>query len=350
MKRYNVYGIGNALIDSDAHIKNTDVEHLAIEPGVMTLINATRHAELIRALDRSFIHHGCGGSAANTLIAIQQLGGQGYYSCKVADDASGHLFLNEMTKRKITCNQHEEALPEGTTGQCLVMVTEDAERTMNTYLGISESIGVDDLDIDALEVSQYLYLEGYLVASKTGLEAMRLAVSKARDAGVAIAITLSDPNISKHFRDELNQVLGQGIDLMFCNEDEALYYAQTDNVPDALKFLRTKARHVVMTLGSRGVVIAHDNAELHIPTHEVKAVDTVGAGDMFAGAYLYALCQGYTPLIAAALANRLAAEVVSQYGARLNDEQVTAIKKEFTETHFGLYPLETSAPRVEFAL
>lgn len=337
MKRYDVYGIGNALIDSDARINESMLEALGIEPSVMTLIDAKRHQLLAQALEGHFVHHGCGGSAANTMIALQQLGGSGFYSCKVADDERGKLFLKELIYRGIDCNQSLSDLPSGTTGQCLVLVTEDAERTMNTHLGLSETISESDISIEALVASNFLYLEGYLVTSQSGLSAMTMATSIARESRVKIAITLSDPNIVRHFRQELLQIMAEGIDLIFSNEEEALIFTNTSHVDDAISALRKLARHVVVTRGSRGVSIAYDNQHLSVATHKVKSIDTLGAGDMFAGAYLYAVCQGHEPYIAAVLANRLSAEVVSQYGARLQDVQVKSIKAEFLASHFGLY-------------
>lgn len=337
MKRYDVYGIGNALIDSDARINEHMLQALDVEPSVMTLIDAKRHQVLVQALDGHFVHHGCGGSAANTMIALQQLGGSGFYSCKVADDERGRLFLKELLHRGIDCNQSLTQLPSGTTGQCLVMVTEDAERTMNTHLGLSETISESDISIEALIASNFLYLEGYLVTSKSGLAAMTLAAAIARVSQVKIAITLSDPNIVRHFRQELLQIIADGIDLIFCNEDEARIFTNSKNTDEAILALRQLARHVVVTRGNRGVSIVYEDEQISVPTHKVKSIDTLGAGDMFAGTYLYAVCQGHEPHIAAVLANRLSAEVVSQYGARLQDVQVKSIQSEFLGSHFGLY-------------
>ena len=172
MKKYHVYGIGNALLDRDVLVNDDLLRALNIEKNVMTLVDEKTHHRLTSALADSFCHSGCGGSAANTLIALRQFGAAGFYSCKVANDAAGRLFLNELTALGLDCNLTLENLPAGVTGQCLVLVTDDAQRTMNTYLGISEALCPEVLSLDAIAASEYIYLEGYLVTSSTAMQAL----------------------------------------------------------------------------------------------------------------------------------------------------------------------------------
>jgi sugar/nucleoside kinase (ribokinase family) len=335
MRKYQVYGIGNALVDRDVLVDEAFLETHNVEKNVMTLIDEDTHHRLVKALTGLFCHSGCGGSAANTMIAFRQFGGRGYFSCKVANDEAGHLFLGELTELELDCNLTPEKLSAGLTGQCLVLVTSDAQRTMNTHLGISETLGIEELDFNAIAASEYIYLEGYLVTSPTARRALLRARQHARQTKTKVAFSLSDPNIVRYFKAELLSVIEGKIDLLFCNEEEALLFTGADCLEKAIALLQPLATHLVVTCGSRGAILAIDGEVIAIPTKAAQAVDTVGAGDMFAGAYLYAVTQGYAPQIAVDLANKAAAEVVNQYGARLSKQKVLTIKENFIASNYS---------------
>jgi len=335
MKKYHVYGIGNALLDRDALVDNEFLQAMNIEKNVMTLIDEATHHRLMSALTGSFCHSGCGGSAANTMIALSQFGGRGFYSCKVANDEAGRLFLQELTTLGLDCNLTLDSLTSGVTGQCLVLVTDDAQRTMNTHLGISETLCSEVLNLDAIAASEFIYLEGYLVTSPTARKALLAARQHARTTNTKVAMTLSDPNMVRYFKHELLTIIDGKIDLLFCNEEEALLFCQTDNLEIAIGLLQSFTKHLVVTCGSRGAVLAIDGETVAIPTTPAIAIDTVGAGDMFAGAYLYAITHGYAPQLAVELANMAATEVVSQYGARLSNEKVSVIRERFTSANYS---------------
>ncbi|CEK10642.1 adenosine kinase [Legionella hackeliae] len=341
IKKYHVYGIGNALLDRDAKVDEALLSALNIEKGVMTLTDEATHQRLLTALTGTFCHSGCGGSAANSMIALSQFGGRGFYSCKVADDEEGHLFLKELSALGIDCNLNSQNLSPGITGQCLVLVTDDAQRTMNTHLGISESLCTEVLNLDAIAAADYLYLEGYLVTSPTARNALLVAKRHAKTSGTKVALTLSDANIVRYFKNDLLSVIDGHVDLLFCNQEEALLFTDTNDLEAAIALLQPLTRHLIVTCGSLGAIVAVDGEILSVPTMPMDAVDSVGAGDMFAGAYLYAITHGYAPQLATVLANRAAAEVVGQYGARLKEEQVLAIKEEFIANHYGITPVHS---------
>jgi sugar/nucleoside kinase (ribokinase family) len=203
-------------------------------------------------------------------------------------------------------------------------------------LGITETLDVDVLNFDAISASEYLYLEGYLIASITARKALAAARRHARASNTKVAMTLSDPNMVRYFKNELLTIIGDQVDLLFCNEEEALLFSGTDHLEMAIAQLQPLAQHLIVTCGSRGAILAIDGEVIVIPTKETKVVDTVGAGDMFAGAYLYAITQGFAPQLAIELANAAAREVIGQYGARLSDEKVLAIKSEFLAENYSL--------------
>ena len=170
-KKYNVYGIGNALVDIVTEVDDQFLSENNIEKGLMTLIEEDRQTALYHAISSRDSNMQCGGSAANTMIGVSQFGGSSYYSCKVSDDALGHFYMSDMNKNGVSSNLDAATLPNGITGKCLVMTTPDAGRTMNTFLGITATYSRDQINEEAIRHSEYLYIEGYLVTSENGLDA-----------------------------------------------------------------------------------------------------------------------------------------------------------------------------------
>lgn len=321
-KRYHVYGIGAALVDTEIEVTDADLAAMSVEKGVMTLVDEARQSELIQHLAGHLVHskRASGGSAANTIIAIAQFGGSTFYSCKVANDDNGHFYLHDLQAAGVDCHIDKER-DHGVTGKCLVMITPDAERTMNTYLGISATLSTDDLSHEAIAASEYVYLEGYLVTSPTGRAAAIRTREIAEQHGVKTALSFSDPGIVAHFRDGLKEMIGEKIDLLFCNHHEAMSWARTDNLDDAIVELKKVANQFAITLGADGALVYDGVAQHRIAPHKVTAVDTNGAGDMFAGAFLYGITQGKHFAEAGRLASVAAATVVADYGPRLSASQ-----------------------------
>jgi sugar/nucleoside kinase (ribokinase family) len=329
MSQFDVYGIGNALVDTEFEVTDAFLTETGLEKGVMTLIDAERRIELIGLLEarenHEVIEQSGGGSAANTMVAAAQLGAKSFYSCKVAADATGDFFMEDLKAAGVTTNL-DSGRDTGHSGQCISMVTPDAERSMTTHLGISEELSVAELNEDALKNSAYLYIEGYLVTSPTAMAAARRAQDIAREAGVKVSLTLSDPAIVEHFKPAFDEFAEHGIDLLFCNEDEAMTWTASQTKEEAFGKLKTISQMVVMTQGKDGAMVWDGKSEAHVPGTAAKAVDTTGAGDIFAGAFLAATCQGHTFEAAATLANRVAAKLVSQFGARLTRDEILALK------------------------
>ncbi len=322
MADYHVYGIGAALVDTEVEVSDQDLTNLNIDKGVMTLVDEPRQAELIEKLSGHLVasKRASGGSAANTIIAASYFGAKAFYSCKVADDENGDFYLNDLRDAGVAYHEELERQP-GTTGKCLVLITPDAERTMNTYLGISETVSNTELHPQAAAASEYAYLEGYLVSSETG-RAAAIALRKHAEANnVKTSISLSDPAMVEFFHDGLSDMIGDGVDLLFCNEGEALGFTRTDSLEAAITELKKIAKTFAITLGAKGALVFDGEKEERIAAHSVKAIDTNGAGDMFAGAFLYAITHGYSFAQAGALASRASAQVVSQFGPRLQAEQ-----------------------------
>lgn len=316
MKKYNVYGIGNALVDLEYAVDESFFSQMSVEKGLMTLVELERQLELLTALEDIPGGRSGGGSAANTIYAVAKLGGSAFYSCKVAHDEFGDYFLQDLAEAGIGTNL-TAVREKGTTGTCLVMVTPDAERTMNTFLGISSEVSHLDLNEEALINSDYFYIEGYLVTSPSAKEAVIKAKNIAEKNGVKTAISLSDPNMVKFFRQGLLEMIGLGVDLLFCNEAEALGWAHTNVLEEAILEIKKFARRFVITLGRQGALLFDGTQEIKIAPFPVKPVDSNGAGDIFAGAFLYAITNGMEFEKAGRLASHSAATLITHFGARL---------------------------------
>jgi fructokinase len=316
-KKYHVYGIGNALVDMEFEVHDEFFKNYGIDKGVMTLVNEERQHQLIAHLDAFEGKKACGGSAANTIMAVSYFGGRAFYSCKVANDELGDFYVQDLKAAGVHTNLGD-GRETGITGKCLVMVTPDAERTMNTFLGITETISVNELHRDALLDSEYLYIEGYLVTSPTGRQAAIEARKLAEQHGIRTALTFSDPAMVKFFRDGLADMIGKKVNLLFCNEHEAMTWAGSDNLNDAVEAIKRVAESFAITLGGKGALVYDGKHAIEIAPHPVKAVDSNGAGDMFAGAFLYGITHGHSFYEAGNIASLAAARVVSQFGPRLN--------------------------------
>jgi len=331
-KKYNVYGIGNALVDLEFEITDEFLERHEVEKGVMTLVDADTQSRLIKEINHEETVEKPGGSAANTIFAVSQFGGKGFYSCKVANDRFGDIYLEDMNEAGIDTNFKRQEREDGITGKCLVMVTDDAERTMNTYLGITSDLSTEEIDEQAIQNSEYVYIEGYLVASDKGFEAMKKTKEVAEKNDVKTALTLSDPAIADAFKERFEEVVGASVDLLFCNEEEAKIYTGKDDLMEAREALKKEAHRFVITQGKNGAMIYDGDTFIDIEPYEVKAVDTNGAGDMYAGAFLYGITDGMGYAGAGKLASLAGSKIVSQFGPRLKWHEVQEIKKEATAT------------------
>ena len=331
MKKYKVYGVGNALVDTEIQVQDAELNSMGVEKGLMTLVDERRQHELASHLRGHLVtaNRASGGSAANSMIATARFGGPTFYSCKVASDDNGDFYLADLEAAGVTHNWHHSR-QSGITGRCLVLISPDAERSMNTFLGISESLSRSELVPHAIEQSEYVYLEGYLVTSPTGRSAAVRAREIAEEHGVKTALSFSDPGMVEFFKDGMQEILGEnGVDLLFCNEAEALSWSGCDSLLQAAATLRKTARRFAITLGARGALVFDGRDLIEVDPYPVDAVDTNGAGDMFAGAFLYAITHDHDFTTAGRFASFAASRVVSRFGPRLSASEHDALLEEF---------------------
>ncbi len=326
-KKYQIYGMGNALVDFEIETTTTKLKELGITKGVMSLIDEEEQDTLHSILGKDAHSRACGGSAANTIIGAQSLGSHCFYSCKVAEDETGHFYKKDLLACGVESNLSYQALQPGKTGKCLVMITDDADRTMNTFLGITGDIDYSQIDESALLNSEYLYIEGYLAGSPIALTGAVKCMHFARKNHVKTAFSLSDPNIVNFCGEGLAEIIGEGVNLLFCNEDEAKAYSKQDDLQDAITILLKLTEILVITLGSEGSLIINSNEQIIIEGFQVKAVDTNGAGDLFAGAFLHTIANGGTLKNAGELASYASAQLVTQFGPRLSTDNLAVVTK-----------------------
>ena len=328
--KYDVYAIGNAIVDIVTEVEYDFFQRHEVEKGVMTLVDEKRQQHLMKAIDMDRSKLSGGGSAGNTITALSQFGGKGFYSCAVAQDELGKIFIDDLKRNGVETNLVYDQLPIDHTGRCLVMTSPDAERTMNTFLGVNSFFSPEFLDEDAIKKSKYLYMEGYLVPSPKGLEAMKAAKKLAEHHKVSTALTFSDPSMVKYFSKQMEEIVGASVDLLFCNEEEAMIFTGTNDMLEVREKIRQVAKRFVMTLGKNGALVFDGDTYIQIEPYKVTAVDSNGAGDMFAGAFMYAITHGHSFAEAGKLASLAASKVVGQWGPRLDTSVLKNILNELT--------------------
>ncbi|MBB1073578.1 adenosine kinase [Rhodoferax sp. 4810] len=333
MSHHDVYAIGNALVDSQYEVSEAQLQTAGVEKRHMTLIDSARRAELLSHVYGLPVHRTGGGSAGNTVVALAQLGGKAFYSCRVADDELGDFYTQDLLSHGVATNLTHTRAPEGQTGSCIVMVTPDAERSMSTFLGATADIDATALHPHDIAKSKVYYMEGYLAASVTGLDAALKGRQAAVDAGVALATTLSDMTMINYCRAGLDAMVGTPetgrLDYLFCNEEEAQVWCGSQDLAQICQQLSQQARVVCLTRSAKGCIVIEGDQRTEVPAAQVKAIDTNGAGDMFAGAFLYAVTHGHSHAQAAWLANQCAGRVVSQVGNRLAQPAINELKAAF---------------------
>ena len=327
MSHYDLYAIGNALVDAEYEVSEALLQQLAVEKRHMTLIDAPRRSALLAGVAGLHSRRTGGGSAGNTVVALAQLGGKAFYSCRVAQDELGDFYRADLKANQVDSNvaTGQGVAAEGPTGTCIVMVTPDAERSMSTFLGATAELDATALQPDAIARSRIYYMEGYLAASPTGLNAALQGRALAKAAGVKLASTLSDMSMINFCRAGLEAMIGDGLDYLFCNEEEAQTWCGSRDINVVAAEVAKLGRVVCLTRSALGCLVLENGQITEVPAAKVKAVDTNGAGDMFAGAFLYAVTQGYSHADAAWLANQAAGQVVAQYGNRLETAQLQAL-------------------------
>lgn len=318
MKRYHVCGLGNAIVDIFLELTEEEFSSLGFEKGTMRLVEKADQQALFQKFhdNKHDLRLVSGGSVANSIIGLSQLGGKGAFIGCVGDDRYGLHYVSEFEELGIDIGN--PILLGETTGTCVAIITPDAERTMRTCLAVSSHLAERHIDERLIAESDWLFIEGYVFANpETGQSAIRRAFEIAKKHGTKVALTVSDAFVVQVFGEAFRQALDQA-DLVFCNASEAQALTKVESPSEAFHRLKSVVAHCVVTDGPNGAYIRYQGLEAHVPAFPCEPRDLTGAGDMFAGAFLYGITHGISPEKAAKAANYLAMKVITQVGARLH--------------------------------
>ena len=318
MKKYKLYGVGNALLDYEYKVNDQILLDLKLDKGCMLLNDFNKHFEVheflknIRPPEKIVP----GGSVANSVYAMAQFDDNVCFSGKVSKDITGENFITSLINSGV--DSYINKIDKQQSGECLVLITPDNERTMNTYLGSSALLDKSDINTAAIDNSEYLLIEGYLVTSDYTLNASITALEHASKVDLKTVITLSDPNIVSYFRDNLMKLFKDKAYMIFCNEQEALSFSEAENLNDAQYFLKNISEKFIITLGSKGAMY-FDGEDIHTTQGlKVSPKDLTGAGDMFLGAFMHKF-NGTNSQETLNFANFCASKIIQIYGAKFGN-------------------------------
>ena len=311
---YDVFGLENPVMDLLAQVPEAFLAKAGVEKNRWAMIDQARHAELLRALDGIPVTYETGGSCANTIVGIAQLGARTAYCGMVGADEPGRIYARKLQEAGVAPFLRASSVP---TGSALIFVTPDAARTMNLFLGACRHLGPQDVPVDEIRASRWLYLTGYVWDTDEQKEAATLALRTAKAAGVPVAFSLADPFYATQHKEDFLRLIRDYAELVFANRDEALALTGRDHAQEALRDLRKLCPAVALTLGHAGALISIHGETAYVEAYPVHPVDTTGAGDAFAAGFLYGRVTGTSPLQCGRLGAYFASLVITQVGPRL---------------------------------
>lgn len=333
--RASVFGIGNPLIDVVIQATDEDLAALALDKGIMHLVSEQRQEEILSHFRNAPQTLRPGGAAPNTLLALSGLGIPSVVCGKIGDDDFGRSYDEQVRSYGITSRL---IMGKGMTGSSIILVTPDGERTMNTHLGMCQEFGVGDLDEQLLRQAGYLYFTGYMWDTEVQKSAIRRALEIAHEAEVTVAFDLADPFAVERYRDDFLKLLENDVDIVFANRTEAaILYGAGDGRDNVAALAGELGRHVsiaALKVGKDGSLLAvrgeaaAEPLVTAVPGRPIQAIDSTGAGDMFAAGYLAGLSQGQDPVHAARAAGWLAEEIIQKIGAQFSVEEITRLRGE----------------------
>jgi sugar/nucleoside kinase (ribokinase family) len=313
-KRYQVVGIGNAIVDVLTQCDDNFLDWMGIEKGIMQLVDRERGEMLYAAMkDRT---QAPGGSVGNTLAGLGNLGLKTAFVGKVKDDALGRFYARSLEGEGTAFPNPPRAEAEHPTSRSMIFVTPDGERSMNTYLGAGADFGPEDLDAEIVRASDHLFLEGYLFDKDQGKAAFLKAARACHEGGGKAGIALSDPFCVDRHRADFRRLVREEMDYVIGNQHEWTSLYQTEDLEAALAQARTDCPLVVCTRSGGDVILLRGDERAEVPVHRVVPVDATGAGDQFAAGFLYGLATGQGLATAGRMGCVAAAEVISHFGAR----------------------------------
>lgn len=320
----DVVGIGNAIVDVLARTEDAFLKEHNLTKGSMALTSAEDAEKLYNAMGPAV--EVSGGSAANTIAGIAALGGNAGFIGKIANDQLGEVFTHDV--RSLGVEYTTTPTSDGTpTARSFILVTPDAERTMNTFLGACQELGPDDVDEDMIKRAKVLYLEGYLWDPAEAKKAFLKAMDIAKNSDTKVSLTLSDSFCVDRYKDEFKDLVENQVDILFANEAEITALYDEENFDKAAELASKHLHLVIITRGEKGAVIVSDGKRIDVPASPTTVEDTTGAGDLYAAGFLYGYTQGYDHEVCGKIAALCASEIISHVGARPEADLKALVKK-----------------------
>ena len=326
MEKFDVYGVCNPLIDLLSHVPDSFLQKRGIEKNMMHLISLDEQRELLQALEAEQIsvEFAAGGSGANSMIGIAQLGGRVAFSGKIGRDEHGKIYREKLEDLGVSARLGEA---DGSTGSSLILVSDDGARTMNTYLGMGQELQTQDIDPEVIQSSKYLYLTGYLWDTESQKKAVLNALEEAKKCKIKVALSLSDPFCVNRHKDDFKKLVQGYASMVFCNQEEAFALLETNITQKAVEIFSQWTETAVLTLGSNGALISHQGQISFIDPLSIHVEDTTGAGDAFAAGFLYGMTHDLSPLDSGLIGTTMASAVIEQTGPRYQGHAHTLIRE-----------------------
>ena len=317
--KYDISALGNALVDTQYKVSHEFLSNIGMEADSMILASAEEQNPIIEKLIEmgSESISDCGGSATNSLVAASNYGSKCHHVCRVAADRDGENYLDSLRSAGVDHIGVSGENSDMPTGKCLILVTPDAKRTMISMLGVSAYLGSSDIDYDVVENSKIFYIEGYMVTSDENFNAVISVLEHLKGKDVLKALSLSDAGIVHGFKDKFDLIESYGIDMIFCNDDEAVAFSGKNDLDSAIELYKNKSYMTAITVGAEGSVVVDKGQEYRSPAEKITPIDTNGAGDMFAGSFMHAHLQGHSFEECAKFGNYASSKVVETFGPRL---------------------------------
>ncbi len=316
-KKYDVCAMGTGIIDKFIYVPDEVLESCSYKKGKIYLVDKeafTRIENVLAPYPSKFF---CGGSAANTLVALRAAGGSGFCICSIGNDEYGRLYHTDLLKNSIASNLDFCSPKDEMTNRCIILVTPDGERTLLSFQGAGNKILPSDLHFASLSVSTCLFLEGFIFLAPSTRETVQQAYNHALAKNIKTIFTLSTCLFSSDIKSSLEIMFPSGFDLLFCNEDEAFHFCDTTEKKKVVSKLKQLARKFVVTRGAESVWLYDGSEEFELPCVPSSVVDLAGAGDAFAGGFLYGYTQGWSFKQSGELAMQMAAKVINVPGPRV---------------------------------
>lgn len=324
----NVYGIGNPLIDIICRVSDQDLSELGLDKGIMRLVDDSERTQILEHISGREISFACGGSCPNTLIFLSALGITTALAGKIGNDEYGRLYAENLPEDHLNS---QLIFDEGKTGSSIILVSPDSERTMNTYLGVNRNFGPGDVDIGIVAAASYLYFTGYMWDTEPQKQSVLKAIRtlKRNKDDPKVVFDIADPFAAGRNAEEFVQLIHDCVDIVFANREEAQILVKGKDPADSVEALSKISEIAVVKNGAKGSYIKEKGKpSIHIPARNIRAVDTTGAGDMYASGFIFGLCSGMSIRDSGICATYLASRVVEQYGAQFTPAERCRVAEE----------------------